>query len=109
MTVSGDWPVVVTHGCADACAEAFALGGREQARQWLELLITQRGVVTDQLPTWLVGRRSPSGYFLVIDDLLALPLAADRQGRPQWIATPLHSRPAAQHGGSDRSAAPTGA
>ncbi|MGH3831813.1 MAG: hypothetical protein ACRDRS_15430 [Pseudonocardiaceae bacterium] len=98
MTAPGDWPVVVTHGCADACAEAFGLDDREQARQWLEQLITHRGLVSDRLPASLTGRRSPSGYFLVVDDLLVLPLAADRQGRPQWIATHCI---AARHGRSE--------
>ncbi len=82
-----DLPVVITHSCADACAEAFGLPGRDQAREWLDKVVAQHGRVTDQLPKPVAGRRSPSGRFLVVDGLLVLPLAADREGRAQWIAT----------------------
>lgn len=87
MTSTSDWPIVVTNRCADACAEAFGLAGREQARSWLLTAISENGEVTDRLPPPVAGRRSPSGYFVVIEDMLVLPLAADRDGHAQWIAT----------------------
>ena len=81
------WPVVVTNACADRCATEFGLAGREPAREWLTRLVGERGRITDQLPAPMRGRRSKSGYFCVIDGMLVLPLAADRLGNPQWIAT----------------------
>jgi len=82
-----DRPVVVTNACADQCAREFGLPGREQARAWLTGLVRERGRVTGDLPAALRGRRSPSGYFCVVDGVVALPLAADRDGTAQWIAT----------------------
>jgi hypothetical protein len=87
MTTSGDWPIVVTNRCADACAETLGLGTREHARAWLQDLIAHRGVVTKRLPEPMSGRRSPSGQFLLVDGVLVLPLAADRDGEHKWIAT----------------------
>lgn len=87
VTGTGDWPIVVTNRCAEACAEAFGLADREPARAWLATAVSERGVVTDRLPPAVAGRRSPSGYFVLIEDVLVLPLAADRDGRAQWIAT----------------------
>ena len=87
MTGISDWPIVVTNRCADACAEAFGLAGREQARAWLHAVVSENGEVTDRLPVPVAGRRSPSGYFVVVEDMLVLPLAADRDGHAQWIAT----------------------
>jgi hypothetical protein len=87
VTGTSDWPIVVTNRCADACAEAFGLTGREQARAWLLNLISDDGEVTDRLPAPVTGRRSPSGHFVVIENVLILPLAADRDGLAQWIAT----------------------
>jgi hypothetical protein len=78
---------VVTNRCADACAEAFGLAGRDQAREWLRTILAQRGRITDRLPAPVAGRRSPSGYFLVVNGKLVLPLAADRDGQAKWIAT----------------------
>jgi hypothetical protein len=80
-------PVVVTNSCADACAADLGLPDRETARAWLQSLIYERGQITADLPPPMRGRRSPSGYFCLIDGMLVLPLAADRQGRAQWIAT----------------------
>ncbi len=82
-----EWPIVVTNRCADACAEALGLAGREPARVWLLELIAERGVFTDRLPETMAGRRSPSGQFLLVAGVVALPLAADRDGEPKWIAT----------------------
>jgi hypothetical protein len=81
------WPVVVTNACADQCMRELGLAEREQARAWLVELVHTRGRVVADLPAPLRGRRSPSGYFCVIDGMVALPLAADRQGGAQWIAT----------------------
>ncbi|GLW77021.1 hypothetical protein LV79_001016 [Actinokineospora globicatena] len=80
-------PVVVTKRCLDACVGVFGFGGREEAREWLEGVIAAEGVVTDRLPEEVVGRRSPSGYFLVAGRKFVLPLAEDRDGAGQWIAT----------------------
>ncbi|WP_156161839.1 hypothetical protein [Nocardia vulneris] len=81
--------VIVTNTCADTCAQTFGLNGRDEARAWLVQLIVERGFIADHLPAPMSRRRSPSGYFLLIDGLLALPLAEghDRDGRSQWIAT----------------------
>ncbi|MGH3326780.1 MAG: hypothetical protein ACRDPT_03105 [Streptomycetales bacterium] len=81
------WPIVVTNRCADSCLSEFGLADRESARGWLYDLIAKRGQVTAELPPPMQGRRSPSGYFCLIDGMLVLPLAADRDGRAQWIAT----------------------
>jgi hypothetical protein len=94
VTSSNDWPIVVTNRCADACAEAFGLTGREQARAWLLTVIAKKGEVTNRLPAPVAGRRSPSGYFVLVDDVLVLPLAADRDGGAQWIATNCVAFPA---------------
>lgn len=106
MTSVSDWPIVVTNSCADACAEAFDLVGREHARGWLLAVISERGVVTDRLPAPVAGRRSPSGYFVVVDDLLVLPLAADRDGRAQWIATNCVAFPRSRRHDGDASQDP---
>lgn len=80
-------PIVVTNACADNCAREFGFGGCDQAQAWLATLIRDHGKITNRLPTPVERRRSPSGYFLLVDDVLILPLAADREGRAQWIAT----------------------
>ncbi len=77
-----DWPIVVTNRCADACAEALAIPGRESARAWLLEVIAERGVFAERLPEPMSGRRSLSGQFLLVDGVLALRLAADRDGEP---------------------------
>lgn len=81
-----DWPVVVTNRCAERCATAMKLGSRREARDWLTRQLPD-GYVTRELPAGMGRPRSPSGYFLVIDDLVVLPLAEDRQNQRQWIAT----------------------
>jgi hypothetical protein len=81
-----EWPVVVTNRCADRCAGAFGSAERELARLWLQRQIPL-GRITNQLPRALGSRRSPSGRFLVVDQVLALPLKADDEGLHQWIAT----------------------
>ncbi|ASO21785.1 hypothetical protein AHOG_20840 [Actinoalloteichus hoggarensis] len=83
----GDWPVVVTDRCAHSCAEAMGFADPTEARAWLHEQIRVRGTVTDRLPASVAGRRSRSGYFVVIEDEVLLPLAEDRDGAPQWIAT----------------------
>ncbi|MGF6889652.1 uncharacterized protein (TIGR02679 family), partial [Nocardia sp. GAS34] len=72
---------------------------RDTARRWLLEIISTRGTVVDQLPAPMTGRRSPSGWFLLVDGLLVLPLAlgTDDAGQQQWIATnclavPRHDR-----------------
>jgi hypothetical protein len=87
MPQHADWPVVVTNRCADACAEALDLPGREAARNWLYEQIDDWGEVVSELPPPMSGRRSPSGWFCLVPGRLVLPLAEDRTGRPQWIAT----------------------
>ncbi len=81
--------IVVTNACADAAAELFGLGGREAARAWVVQVISTKGEIVDKLPPVFGRRRSPSGWFLLAEGLLLLPLAsgADRTGTPQWIAT----------------------
>lgn len=100
MTDTSEWPIVVTNRCADACAEAFGLAGRDQARAWLSDLVSNNGEITDRLPTPVAGRRSPSGHFVLVENVLILSLAHDRDGAAQWIATncvafPDARRPAA--------------
>ncbi|AOS64784.1 hypothetical protein [Actinoalloteichus hymeniacidonis] len=96
----GDWPVVVTDRCARSCAEALGFADQDSARAWLTEQIRVNGTITDRLPASVVGRRSRSGYFLVIKDEVLLPLAEDRDGAPQWIGTncvifPERRRPSA--------------
>lgn len=89
--------VVVTNKCADVAAETFGFADREDARARLVQEIASAGVVVDRLPDPLSGRRSPSGWFLLIDGVAVLPLAhgQDRyNGRPQWIATNCIAYPA---------------
>jgi hypothetical protein len=81
-----NWPVVVTNACARRCADEFGIA-EQGAKAWLSGLIVERGQITSQLPPPLHNRRSPSGQFLLVDGMLALTLAADREGRAQWIAT----------------------
>ncbi|MGW4367694.1 hypothetical protein ACWEKT_18810 [Nocardia takedensis] len=83
------FPVVVSNACADAAVELFGLGSRGAAREWVLEVIADRGEVVERLPEEFGRRRSPSGYFLVAESLLALPLAAgkDRDGGPVWVAT----------------------
>ena len=87
MSDSAEWPVVLTNRCADACSEVFGLGGRDAARDWLRTLIDEQGRVTDELPEPVSGRRSPSGYFVLVADTLILSLAEDSDHGSQWIAT----------------------
>ncbi|WP_258904004.1 hypothetical protein [Actinokineospora sp. UTMC 2448] len=91
MTDMSEWPIVVTNRCADACAEAFGLAGRDQARAWLSDLVANNGEITDRLPTPVAGRRRPSGHFVLVENVLILPLAHDRDGsgtlswrKPRW-------------------------
>jgi hypothetical protein len=84
---AADWPVVVTGRCVDACIEAFEISGRDEAREWLNALIDKHGTITDRLPPTVCGRRSPSGYFVLVEDTLILPLKLDRDRNHQWIAT----------------------
>lgn len=93
-----DWPVVVTNRCAERCAAAMGLGSQREARDWLTRQLPD-GYVTQELPARMGRRRSPSGYFLVIDDVVVLPLAEDRQNRRQWIATDCIVA-AREHGGA---------
>ncbi|MGW5054769.1 hypothetical protein [Actinokineospora sp. NPDC004072] len=100
VTDMSEWPIVVTNRCADACAEAFGLAGRDQARAWLSDLVSNNGEITDRLPAPVAGRRSPSGHFVLVENVLILPLAHDRDGAAHWIATnciaiPGTNRPAA--------------
>ncbi len=82
-----DWPVVVTNRCAEACAEEFGLGHRDGARAWLYKIIQQRGHVTDHLPEPVARLRSGSGYFMVANDVVVLPLVKASDGTARWIAT----------------------
>lgn len=84
MSRPGDL-VVLTHAAADQCAKVRG-GTREQARIWLDR-VTQSGEITDRLPRPYTGRRSPSGYFLLVPGTLILPLATDRGGSGKLIAT----------------------
>ncbi|GAB3254963.1 hypothetical protein [Kineosporia babensis] len=83
----GNWPVVVTNRCADACAAQFQLGSRAEARDWLESEIVLEGRITDRLPPEAAGLHSRTGWFLVFDDLLVLSLGNDWLGRQVWVAT----------------------
>ncbi|PWW61859.1 hypothetical protein [Actinokineospora spheciospongiae] len=87
MTDPLDWPIVVTDRCADACADAFGFGDRERARDWLTDAIADRGEVTETLPGPVRGRRSPSGYFLLVPGSFVLPLAPYRRAPEHWAAT----------------------
>jgi hypothetical protein len=76
------WPIVVTNACADAYAAELAIPDRDTARGSLYGLIGQRGRITAELPSPVQRRGRPSGYFCLVDGMLVLPLAADREGPP---------------------------
>jgi hypothetical protein len=85
----GDWPVVVARHCAEVCASEFGLSRPDHARVWLYDLIKKRGKRTDQPPSELPDLASPSGFFMVADGVLALPLAAVGDpvaGTARWVA-----------------------
>jgi hypothetical protein len=77
--------VVITNKAADQAALALGMN-RDRARAWLEET-KQGGTITDRLPAPHSGRRSPSGFFLLVKGVLVLPLAQDRDGSGAWIAT----------------------
>jgi hypothetical protein len=81
-----DRPIVVTSRCADSCAVELGLD-RERARKWVAGLIFDHGRVTDRLPSPVAGRRSPSGFFALVDGVIVLPLAEHRNGSGEWVAT----------------------
>jgi hypothetical protein len=82
-----DWPVVVTNRCAEACAKEFGLSQPDGARAWLYKIIDERGQVTDQLPTPVAPMKSGSGFFMVADKVVVLPLSKASDGTARWIAT----------------------
>lgn len=85
----GDWPVVVARHCAEVCANEFGLSRPEHARAWLYDLIKKRGQRTDEPPPELPNLASPSGFFLIVDGVGALPLAPVGDpvaGTARWVA-----------------------
>ncbi|MBH0781592.1 hypothetical protein [Nocardia bovistercoris] len=80
--------IVVTDSCADAAAEVFGVGDRERAREWVLRVVAEEGEVAEALPP-IFGQRDESGWYLVAENLLALPLASevDRGGHRRWVAT----------------------
>ncbi|AUS81344.1 hypothetical protein C1701_26870 [Actinoalloteichus sp. AHMU CJ021] len=81
------WPVVVTDSCAGAYARWRGLTDHGAAKATLRRMVDELGEVTDQLPPQLAGRRSRSGFFLLVPDTLVLPLVRDSDGSTRWIAT----------------------
>lgn len=84
-----DWPVVVAKHCAEVCANEFGLARPEYARAWLYDLIGKRGKRTPQPPAEFPNLASPSGFFMVVDGVLALPLAEVGDpvaGSARWMA-----------------------
>lgn len=77
--------VVITNKAADQAALALGMT-RDRARAWLDTT-KQDGTITERLPAPHSGRRSPSGFFLLVGGVLVLPLAQDRDGSGAWIAT----------------------
>jgi hypothetical protein len=84
--------VIITNACADRCAKQLGIT-REKARTWLSGLIGQ-GRVTAELPPPHTGKRSRSGRFLLVDEVLALPLIIGDRGDflangcffyPEWL------------------------
>lgn len=85
--------VIITNTCADRCGAQLGTG-REKARRWLTELVPQ-GRLTRDLPAPHTGKRSPSGRFLLVDGVLVLPLADNRDGGapvavnciffPEWL------------------------
>lgn len=82
-----DWPVVVTNRCAEACAKEFGLSQPDGARAWLYKIIDERGRVTDQLPSPVAPLKSNSGFFMVADRVVVLPLSKASDGTARWVAT----------------------
>lgn len=82
-----DWPVVVTNRCAEACAKEFGLSQSDGAKAWLYKIIDERGQVTSDLPNPVAPLRSSSGFFMVADRVVVLPLAKASDGTARWIAT----------------------
>lgn len=93
--------VIITHSCADRAAGQLGTD-RDRARQWLEG-VKGRGQVTQELPAPHTGKRSPSGYFLLVRGTLALPLAVSRNGQGELVATGCFFYPEYldQHGRGD--------
>jgi hypothetical protein len=50
-------------------------------------VIQQRGHVTDRLPEPVARLKSGSGYFMVANDVVVLPLVKASDGTARWIAT----------------------
>ena len=82
---STQWPVEITDKCVELCAAAMRFGSRAQARTWLLSQLSQGGDIVDHLPEPLSGRRSPSGYFFLIDGVMALPLADLIADQRKWL------------------------
>jgi hypothetical protein len=88
-TAMADWPVVVARHCAEVCANEFGLARPEYARAWLYDLINKRGGRTQEPPAELPNLASPSGFFMVVDGVLVLPLAVVGDpvaGSARWMA-----------------------
>jgi hypothetical protein len=81
-----DHPIIVTNRCADSCSVELGID-RERARRWVAGLIYDHGRVTGRLPSPVAGRRSPSGFFALVDGVIVLPLAERRNGAGEWVAT----------------------
>jgi len=77
--------VVITNKAADQAGQALGMT-RDRTRAWLDRT-KQDGRISDRPPAPHSGRRSPSGFFLVVRGVLVLPLAQDRDGSGAWIAT----------------------
>jgi hypothetical protein len=81
--------VVVAKHCAEVCANEFGLVRPEYARAWLYDLIGKRGKRTQKPPAEVANLTSPSGFFMVVDGVLALPLAVVGDpvaGSARWMA-----------------------
>jgi hypothetical protein len=84
-----EWPVVVARHCAEVCANEFGLSRPDNARVWLYDLIKKRGKRTDEAPSELPHLVSPSGFFMTVAGVLALPLAVVGDpvaGTARWVA-----------------------
>lgn len=99
--MTGTPDVRITHKAADAADEVMGVG-RDAARAWLEQALRQ-GRITAELPHPYSRKRSQSGYFLLVEGTLVMPLTRTPEGT--LLATGCSFFPAYLHaqgrGGKD--------
>lgn len=75
--------VIITNTAADSAAALLGVK-RDQARAWLDQQKIS-GKATDRLPSPYSKRRSRSGFFVLVEGTLIMPLKQNERG--EWLAT----------------------